>query len=202
MGKAPLSEGVVLQLEKDLIPISKEYTQTIASGQSTPRDIQQMVDDCYKQLAILANDVVTDPDIEDEDRMKIAQNAMLGKRMAEQYPLSLENVLNESPLVQGVRDFDLQEFAESKAREVVAARLLGMTKESYFSAIKQDGPGLVLGKTFSQDERLHPISVELRSGLIADFNQATTLDDFYSMAQNRIQEAREKAKAELNPVLL
>jgi hypothetical protein len=156
-----------------------------------------MVDDCYKQLATLANDVVTDPDIEDEDRMKIAQNAMLGKRMAEQYPLSLENALNENPLVQGVRDFDLQEFAESKAREVVATRLLGMTKESYFSAIKQDGPGLVLGKTFSQDERLHPISVELRSGLIADFNQATTLDDFYSMAQNRIQEAREKAKAEL-----
>lgn len=201
MGKAPLSEGVVLQLEKDLIPISKEYAQTIASGQSTPRDIQQMVDDCYKQLATLANDVVTDPDIEDEDRMKIAQNAMLGKRMAEQYPLSLENALNENPLVPGVRDFDLQEFAESKAREVVATRLLGMTEESYFSAIKQDGPEkLVLGKTFSQDDRLHPISVELRSGLIADFHQATTLDDFYSKAQNRIDGAREKAKAELQTV--
>lgn len=199
MGRQPISGWEVLNLEKNLIPDSREYADAIANGTASPDEMKSMVEACYNRLARLAVDIPMRDDVEDEDRAEMAQKTIPGRGVAEKYPLSEQNCLagnGDKRLVgDSVRDFDLQEFAETKAREEVGTRILGITPEAYFSAIKPSGPGMVLGKTFAKDERLHAISVKLRANLVQAFDEATTLDDFYSKASTLVENARLEANA-------
>jgi hypothetical protein len=194
MGKQPLQETEVLELQKALVPDTSRIARQIANGGLSSEQILNKVEECYFKSPEFNSMLNMEIDSEEEYE-SIANLLYPGKRLARQYPLSVETRLGEKLLVDGVRDYDLQEFPESKARELVATRLLGMTKESYFSAVKEGGVGLVLGKTFLHDNRLHPISAKLRSDLIADFQSATTLDDFYQRAENAIATARQNAPA-------
>jgi hypothetical protein len=137
------------------------------------------------------------------DEMNPAQIQKLREEMvpsvgiATAYPWAVNNTLASTgaTLVSGERDFDLQNFAHRKIGEKVAREELGISGEEFYQLLKAElGPSAVMTAGFLDSEKLHPISAELRDELLEDFNRAGTLDEFYAMAETRIQVKKQEAE--------
>jgi hypothetical protein len=128
---------------------------------------------------------------------KLREEIVPSVGVATAYPWSVNNTLASTgaPLVPGERDFDLQNFAHRKLGEKVAREELGVSGEEFYQILKAGlGPSAVMTAGFLDSEKLHPISAELRDELLEDFNRAGTLDEFYAMAETRIQVKKQEAE--------
>lgn len=195
MGIKQIPEQEVLNLEKRLVPLSKEYAAAIADGTASSADIRKMVEKSSNRLLSIATESTFRTEVSSEETGDITKAVDPRTKIAAKYPLSSETILFANRLSDSSRDFDIQNFAPAKGMEEVATRLLGMTPEAYFSASRTVGATMVIGGTFfhAEDIKLHPTSQKLRTDLVQAFNQSTTLDDFYSKASTLIENIRQPA---------
>jgi hypothetical protein len=132
----------------------------------------------------------------DDPDMIIKAEILSDIRLEEAYPLSTRNAINpeKGPVVENARDFDIQNFVHRKVEEEVAQKHLGVPADQFFTIIKEGmGPEAILTTGYLSKKDLPPALETLRTELLQAFNQATTLDDFYSKASTHIENARQIA---------
>jgi len=129
----------------------------------------------------------------DEPDMIMKRQMLSDIRLEEDYPLSTRNAINpeKGPVVKNARDLDIQNFVNRKFEEEVAQKHLGVPADQFFTIIKEGmGPEAILTTGYLNKKELPPALEALRTELLQAFNQATTLDDFYSRAGKIIDQAR------------
>jgi hypothetical protein len=132
----------------------------------------------------------------DDPDMIIKAEILSDIRLNEAYPLSTRNAINpeKGPVVENTRDLDIQNFVNRKFEEEVAQKHLGVPADQFFAIIKEGmGPEAILTTGYVSKQELPPALETLRTELLQAFNQATTLDDFYSKASTHIENARQIA---------
>ena len=132
----------------------------------------------------------------DEPNTIMKRQILSDTRLEEDYPLSTRNAINpeKGPVVKNARDLDIQNFVNRKFEEEVAQKHLGVPADQFFAIIKEGmGPEAILTTGYLNKKNLPPALETLRMELLQAFNQATTLDDFYSKASTHIENARQIA---------
>lgn len=188
--KAQLSN----QNPPDFSPFAKAYSQL-----DTSEEKQKLIGElagvvkgieaaAYMDLLREADDV--DPEL------KIQMQTEL--RIMQDYPLSTQNALNpeKGPFIQNGRDLDIQNFAHRKFEEEIARKHLGIPPEEFYQIIKEGmGAEAILTTGYLNQKKLPSHLGDLRTNLKQDFEEGTTLDDFYQRAENTIATARQNAPA-------
>jgi len=132
----------------------------------------------------------------DDPDMIIKAEILSDIRLNEAYPLSTRNAINpeKGPVVKNARDLDIQNFVHRKVEEEVAQKHLGVPADQFFTIIKEGmGPEAILTTGYLNKKDLPPALETLRTELLQAFDEATTLDDFYSKASTHIENARQLA---------
>lgn len=129
----------------------------------------------------------------DEPDPGLARQIQSEVRLQADYPLGTQNVLSpeKGPVAKSGRDWDIQNFVHRKFEEEVAQKHLGIGPEDFYATIKEGmGPVAVMTSRYLSEKELPPQLETLRSRLLESFDQATTLDDFYSRAGKAIDQAK------------
>jgi hypothetical protein len=180
----------------DYSPFAKAYSQ-LATSEEKQKLIGELAGvvkgieaEAYMALSREADEV--DPEVKKQMQTEL--------RIMEDYPLSTRNALNpeKGPIMQNGRDLDIQNFAHRKFEEEIAQKHLGIPPEEFYQIIKEGmGTEGILTTGYLNKKKLPLVLEVLRDDLKQDFEEATTLDDFYQRAEKSVQKAELEARESL-----
>jgi hypothetical protein len=143
-------------------------------------------------MELLRGEEVVDPLVKSQMQSQV--------RIKEKYPLAIRNALNpeKGAIISDARDLDIQNFAHRKFEEEIAQKHFGVPPDEFYQIIKEGmGSEAILTTGYLNQKKLPLVLEVLRDDLKQDFEEATTLDDFYQRAEKSVQKAELEARESL-----